>query len=396
MSFLSARRAWLAGTFERLPAPWGVLGDVAFAFALSRTLVYLFVWASQSVVAPSVIAFLPEYQTGLPWWLDWGAHWDGWWYLSIVREGYQAAEPGQESNLAFWPLYPLALKAATMAFGMERPELMALLTSNGALLLGLWAFRLLVGLDLPAAGARRATLYLALFPTSFFYSAYYPESLFLLTTALAWYAARRGRIWLAGAAGAAATLTHVPGGLLIFPLLWERYPRDGRVTLPWARSNAGLALLPLAGLGFLVYLKTVVGDAFAFLKAAQGWQHTWSWPWSQLLAVWSWVLPGDRWDPRELAPLLFTLGALALFVAALGRLRKPYLLWVALLLLLYLSASSPQPLISMPRYALHLFPLVLPLAVWGERPWVNRGVLAVFITLLGVMSALFARWHWVG
>ncbi|MBI2886659.1 MAG: hypothetical protein HYY02_05575 [Chloroflexi bacterium] len=395
MSF-SALRTQLAGLLERPPASWRALGDAAFAYALSRGLVYLFVWASQSLVTPSVIAFLPQYQTGLPWWLDWGAHWDGWWYLSIVREGYQPVVAGQESNLAFWPLYPTALKVATLAFGMERLELLALLTSNGALLLGLWAFRLLVGLDLPAAGARRATLYLALFPASFFYSAYYPESLFLLASSLAWYAVRRGHIWHGGAAGAAATLTHVPGGLLLFPLLWERYPRGGRVSFTWLRSNIGLLLLPLAGLGYLLYLRVAVGDPFAFLRAARGWQHTLSWPWSQLVAVWSWVLPGEGWDPREVAPLLFTLGALALFVAALGRLRKPYLLWTALLLLLYLSAASPQPLISMPRYALHLFPLMIPLALWGERPWVNRGVLAVFITLLGVMAALFARWHWVG
>ena len=373
-----------------------VLGEIGLIWLVSRVLVYLFAGWSQFVVVPSTIAFLPETQTGLPWWLEWGTHWDGAWYLSIVREGYHLGAAGQESNLAFWPLYPALLKGLTVFFGQKHLALLALAISNVSLFFALWVLRHLVALDASEAIARRTVVYIALFPTSFFYSAYYPESLFLLGLALAWYCARSGRIWQAGLSGGLAALTHVPGALLMFPLLWESLFRTGRLSLGWARQQTGLLLVPAAVLGFLAYLQLQVGDAFAFFRAAQGWNHAFAWPWAQLIDVWGWVLPGGKADPREVAPLLFTMAVLAVTALSARRMRAPYLLWIVMLLLLYLSVPSPQPLISMPRYTLQLFPVFVVLAQWGERPWVNRCTLLVFVVGLGVLTSLFARWHWVG
>jgi hypothetical protein len=36
------------------------------------------------------------------------------------------------------------------------------------------------------------------------------------------------------------------------------------------------------------------------------------------------------------------------------------------------------------------------LAQWGENPWVDRAINLVFIILLGIFTALFANWYWVG
>ena len=65
---------------------------------------------------------------------------------------------------------------------------------------------------------------------------------------------------------------------------------------------------------------------------------------------------------------------------------------MALSILVPMSTSS---LMSMPRFALVLFPMFIILALWGERPWVNNVIVAFSLPLLGLFTVLFADWYWV-
>jgi hypothetical protein len=66
------------------------------------------------------------------------------------------------------------------------------------------------------------------------------------------------------------------------------------------------------------------------------------------------------------------------------------------MLLFVIRLGSPQPLVSMARYILEIFPAFLLLAIWSRSPWVNR--LVLYLSLLGLLffSAQFAIWGWVG
>jgi hypothetical protein len=57
--------------------------------------------------------------------------------------------------------------------------------------------------------------------------------------------------------------------------------------------------------------------------------------------------------------------------------------------------NSMQPLVSMSRYVLVLFPLFCLLGKWGQKPWVNR--LIVYAGFLAALyfSAQFFSWGWV-
>ena len=68
----------------------------------------------------------------------------------------------------------------------------------------------------------------------------------------------------------------------------------------------------------------------------------------------------------------------------------------ALMLFFLARLGSPQPLVSMARYTLEVFPAFLLLAGWGASPRVNR--LVLYLSLLGLLffSAQFAMWGWVG
>jgi hypothetical protein len=56
---------------------------------------------------------------------------------------------------------------------------------------------------------------------------------------------------------------------------------------------------------------------------------------------------------------------------------------------------STSSLMSMPRFALVLFPMFVILALWGGRSWVNTTIVAFSLPLLGLFTVLFANWYWV-
>jgi hypothetical protein len=56
---------------------------------------------------------------------------------------------------------------------------------------------------------------------------------------------------------------------------------------------------------------------------------------------------------------------------------------------------STASLMSMPRFALVLFPMFLVLAIWGSRSAVNSAIVAFSLPLLGLFTVLFADWYWV-
>ena len=51
----------------------------------------------------------PEGFTGYSWLNLWG-HWDTGWYLNIAQNGYTAKLIAQQTNIVFFPLYPLLMR----------------------------------------------------------------------------------------------------------------------------------------------------------------------------------------------------------------------------------------------------------------------------------------------
>jgi hypothetical protein len=195
--------------------------------------------------------------------------WDGIWYRRIAAHGYLLV-PGHQSDPAFFPFYPLLLKLGA-ALGISTGA-GGVILSNLLFLAALLAFDVL-GADLFSASfARRATLLLAVFPTSYVCSMVYPESLVLLAFALAGIFALRGR-WLACASAAAvAALARPEGVLLVFPVAACVIARRQRLR-PSERGPAIAAILagPAAAISFPLYLGWALHDPLAWSKA----QHAW-------------------------------------------------------------------------------------------------------------------------
>src|ERR687896_775459 len=157
------------------------------------------------------------------------ARWDAAWYLRIAESGYG----GSDVRAAFFPLYPLLVRAVAAPFGASPGALLvaAYAVSLAAFLGALVLLHRLVSLELGRPLAQPALLLLALFPAAVFFGAPYAESLFLLLAVGAFYAARTGRWAWAGAAAAGAAATRSAGVLLLLPLAliwWSSRPRKAR------------------------------------------------------------------------------------------------------------------------------------------------------------------------
>jgi hypothetical protein len=339
------------------------------------------------------------------------ARWDSVWFLRIAEHGYGAAA-GAAS--AFYPLYPGAVALLGRAF-FGHYVLAGILISLAA---AFGAFLLLYRIAeerLGADGARRAVLYLALFPFALFLQAVYSESLYLLLTLAAFALAERRRFLFAGGATGLAMLTR-PTGIALLPALallaWHERDR--------LRALGGLAVAPVLFAAYPLYLWLAEGDPWEFVHAQRIWSRHLS-PagplggiWDGLRAGWAgveqlasgshthvyWTAVRDT-DPIRAATLnLECLAFLALFVVltviAWRRFGAPYGLFAALSLAIPLSVPSHRwPLLSLPRFGLTIFPLFLALAVLGGRPRVHTAIVGISSLLLGVAIVQWALWQWV-
>jgi hypothetical protein len=100
---------------------------------------------------------------------------------------------------------------------------------------------------------------------------------------------------------------------------------------------------------------------------------------------------------HNLTLLAFLAAAVPAVVGVFRRLPLAYGLYVLAALALPLSDPvSAQPLMSLPRFLLVLFPLGIWLAAWlTEHPRAQRPVLVCSALLLVLFGAQFATWHWV-
>lgn len=378
------------------------------------------------------------------------ARWDSAWYLVIAQHGYRP-EFGAftASRTAFFPLYPLGLRALA---DMGAPLVLAgVLLSLSSLALGLYALHRLTALEIGPGAARLTVLLTALSPMAFYFSAVYSESLYLALSVGVFLCARRGQWARAAMLGALASATRNTGVLLMLPLalLYLYGPRqDGVPDRSSAQSPFGgqapsasararyllarlrpryrlrvdalwLALVP-AGLGlYLAHLALAGGDPLSPFHAQVVWGRHFAGPYG---AVWDGAkaaFEGARqllsfqrqrlYFPAAGSPFIgaghnlmlfgFLLLALPALVGVLRTLPLAYTAYVLVALALPLSYPvASQPLMSLPRFLLVLFPLNMWLAQWlvrRGRGWAPLAALGVSAAAMCLFVAQFATWHWV-
>jgi hypothetical protein len=325
------------------------------------------------------------------------SRWDTGFYLSIADEGYKNDAVPFPST-AFWPLLPLLMRALGWLLGST--AVAGVLIANLALLGAMMLLYRLADEEWGAEVATRSVWYMLIYPASFFGSAIYTESLFLLCAIGALYLARRGAWESAGLLGAAGALARLVGVIMAPVLLaeWWRQRRAGGRPSPVA--ILAVTMVPLGTLAYMLYLYLSFGDALAFVHASAAWERE---PQSPLMLVaelvatpeggWPQALLAGRFRVSDWIDLSAVVFFLVMGAVLLREGRWPEGLLVTLGVLLPLSSGL---LMSQRRYMWVLFPAFILLARWGGRAWVDRLVTAVSLTLLALFTALFANGYWVG
>jgi hypothetical protein len=365
------------------------------------------------------------------------ARWDSVWYLAISIGGYNH----QAARTAFFPLYPMVVRGFGSLDGSWGAYLIAgIIVSLVCFLAALVLLYRLVALELGDDVAGATLMLLAFCPMAFYFSAVYSESLFLALSLGCILCARQGHWAPAGVLGALAAATRNSGIMLVVPLalLYLYGPRaDGRAVSTTGRAAAGprrwlarlrprhrpglsalwILLVPV-GLGvYVLVLQLTTGDGLTPFQSQTVWFRHFAGPFGGVVngAVAAWdglrqlvhgapfpvYFPQAGGDPFVAAGhnlLLFgflVLGAAAV-IGALRRLPIAYGGYALTALAMPLSyPADPQPLMSLPRHELVLFPLFM----WGgwwitRRKWTTPAVAAMAV-LLGLFTAEFASWRFV-
>ena len=360
--------------------------------------------------------------------------WDTCWYVLIAREGYSL----DDTRIFAPPLYPWLMRlAGRLLGGSETAFLLGGLIVSNLACVALFAYLFaLVRREWGEALARRSVAYLALFPTAFFLLAAYSESLLLLCVVAAFYHARKGQNrpvqWVIACLWAfLAPLARLPGAAIILPLALEfvLQRRDSRVgagvippsgvipppgvippsvVVPPSRASRPLAwwegwplILALLGvLAYPLYVRFALGSESLwapYMVHRLRFAGRFAMPW-QSIAQAVRVLASGQFRPIEPLDLFLALLFVGLTAAACYRLPATYAVYMVVMLLgALVKVGQVQPLLSLSRYVLALFPGFVLLARLGERSagW-NRAIVYPSMALSMFCAGQFALWGWVG
>lgn len=381
-----------------------------------------------------------------------GCRWDSTWYLKIAEAGYSSADPARS---AFFPLYPALVSIVSAPLG---GSLLAagLLISWGCALAFLTLLHRTVAAARDTATATTVVRVAAFVPPAVFLSAVYTEALFLVLSLGVLVAARRDRWLWAGVLGAFAASCRSIGVLLVIPLaveyLWGRRaasaPADptgpnsqrsvasattgsalpvgrwraaaGWVRVAWRsrrplrRDALWIGLVPLGVVAYAAYLGVATGDPMGVVRAQGDWERTFLTPIGGLAAG-AWVIVGRAgdllglWYMAPLAPgqvpglalardvVLLVVAAVAISALWWARRRMPlsWVAWGAISLAYPLSVPSmQQPLMSLPRFAMACFPIVVALGLWAHAGGRMRWLAPLLLVLQAAWTVLFVSWTW--
>ena len=382
-------------TLARGPG-WGPsLAVAAVAFAVFRAateVVGLVVTARRGPAAP------PGGSGPLGMWRQWDVNW----LIDISRQGYRAlshvvaADGSVKDGTAFPPAMPLLLRG-TSALGLSA-EAGTLLLSGLFLLLALAVLYRLTTINVGSDVARWTLVFLLVYPFSLFFATGYAESLVLLGTVSAFYAARRTLGLVAGIAVSVALMAKVVAVVALLALTvewlgWEPGAPVGRRR----GSVVGLVALwlpPLVAVGaWMAYLGATFGDPLRFVKAQRLWGRAVGFPLHDLgLVVGGSTNAGVRFiDGLDLLALVLV-GVMTVY--AFRRLRPSSGVLLAVYFLVFAFNTSLQ---SNGRHLSPLFPIFVGLAhVTQRRPWLRWPLLVGQLSLAVLLTARFVTGHWAG
>ena len=317
--------------------------------------------------------------------------WDGGHFISIAQNGYQAPE-----QYAFFPLYPLLIKALAPVF-LNNFRLAALFISSLFSLLAIVFFQKLASIDYKNGEVKKSIIFLLASPVAFFLAAAYAESLFVFLACASFYFSRSQR-WVWAGVFASFASAAKPFGILLFIVLVFEYLKQKNFKIKKVDWKILLVFIAPCGLLFyMAFLKFKLGNAFFFIVSESNWQRQFiafapKVVFEKYLSVFSLENIGTRFFAQQALELFSVIFFIVILVYSVKKLRSTYVLYCILLLLLALSTGV---LTSFPRFFLLAFPLFFALPSFCQGRLFEKFLLYNFVLFQGLFLALFLTGIWV-
>jgi Gpi18-like mannosyltransferase len=324
---------------------------------------------------------------------------DGEHYIAIAQYGYQPL------TYFFFPMYPILINFLSNIFGGGIDTFLksGIFISNISFVMALIGLYKLLSLDFKKNIIRNTILLLFVFPTSFYFSGVYTESLFLAFVVWSLYFARNKKWLFAGFLAALATSTRIVGLALVAAIAVE-------IFLEWRANKKINLLVPLMslaisilGIGIYVgYVWVMTGDPFNFYNSvnifgAQRSNHLILLP-QVFYRYFFKILPNLNYSVLSVyfPPLLELVVGLLFTMLSILSFFKIRLSYAVYLTLGFLIPSLSGSFSSLPRYVLVLFPAFCLVAQWlDNKKLFSFAILSISFILLVISYSLFSRGYWI-
>ncbi|MDE3090855.1 MAG: glycosyltransferase family 39 protein, partial [Chloroflexota bacterium] len=272
------------------------------------------------------------------------------WYVAIAERGYGSIS----GDVHFPPLYPALIRVVGSLMGDY--FFAAFLISNLATIAMLVVLYQVVRDCFDASVATRAVAFLLIFPTAFFFFSAYTESLFLLVALLALRSMQKHQWLRSGFWVFCAILIRLQGIALFVPLaytLWTARPIDQKLT-----RVVSLAL-PAGAMVLYLFIRAVGGDAAVIPTSELSLFARLVPPWENYVYALQTFASG-HFTAADILNFVITTLFLVFLVVGWRKLPIVYGLFaVTSVIVLTMRLVDTQPLNSMSRYALTLFPIFI-------------------------------------
>lgn len=311
---------------------------------------------------------------------------DAGWYERIATTGYPRIDKPEaighteggtyfQTEWAFFPVYPLTVKAVMMLTGADFSHA-AFPLSLLYCFLCFTAFYFL-NLKLFAVDRQEAffrTLVFALLPFNYYFSMYYTEALFFTLMACAFILIKENKLWLLSLVLIPLATIRANGLIVCLPLYLYFLETRGQSLFSMDKAtfvrSFWFMTAPLAFAAYCLYQEHMTGMYFAFSAAQAGWYRESTFP---ILSLFS---SGDAASQFNSVYVL-VYAALAVAYRKKFPLSLNVLLWISILL--PLSSGST---IAIQRYIVPVFPFTLILCDLVEQGIGKKKVLWPLLLVL--------------
>ena len=316
--------------------------------------------------------------------------WDGIYYQMIAERGYS-----QDKLSVFFPLYPL-LGHWVSAFSGISVLISLLLIGNLMFIGSLFMLNLLAKDLFGQEVSRRVVLSVVIFPTAFFFSAIYPQSLALFLILLSYYSVRKEHWALAGIAAFLAGLTHGTVFPLSLLLAIEVFQIFRQHNLFQRAILSFLPLMPLFGMALFMAWRIHFGYPSFQQVEISGWDDGFMTPWQFVHLLVSYTIANSynfiNW---------INIGMLILScVVTVWSFRKlPFsvsIYQLSSLILVVITEMNNKPLAAIGRYILIMFPIFFFIGFQTQKKLIRVGVIELCVIMQILLTGFFFMWGFVG